>query len=767
VLYSNQGLYEGDDPAIDQTKTGYPRTHVITKNIPSEQCIHCHHRGGRIGLNFTGRSQMPPRLPSGPDVPGTTDELFNKNYHYTVSDTNPQDIHHEAGMHCIDCHTSAGVMGDGNIYGHMDQATKIECRTCHGLPTELPTLLDNDGIILTNVTLKKSGDYVLTSKVTGNEHFIPTAISVIDQNPNAACAMNENHLRTNGGLECYSCHASWLPNCFGCHFERDETQFGLNYVTGEFEVGKVTTNNKVFEALRHFAFGPNSEGRIAPYIVSCHPIADVTGKDGEKILDFVMPVTSNGLSGLGHNPIQPHTIRGLGEVRSCAECHRSPASLGLGSGLFQIARDSIFTVGESGIRLFDRYSNPNMPLPLGNLISTGKPEAVTSKPNVVEGTTEYLYVAMGNNGVVAYDRRSTEPDKPILLIEDMEAIDVARDNHYLFVVEEDVGIHIYYNDTPLVATYLSTVEIPQATRIELWGIYAFVSAMEGGLVIINIADYSAPFIAGQVDGIVAADVHLFSHYQIGSDFAVRAYVADPTHGVHIIDLLPEIESPEIVGYIDELNAHGVDVYTRWVVATETEPSREHDYLYIAAGNDGLIVYDITNPDGVYFVSAIEQTGNIVDLEIVSQLAPPGVDDYAVLANETYGLQMVDVTDPLNPISIGIVPDAQGILRVFVEVQQMDRFLSEQGDTLKENSHPFTGTLNREDIVRILSASITCDEFDPCPSDVNGDNEVNVGDLLAIIDAWECTDCFFADVNGDGIVNVSDLLMVVGNWGECE
>jgi hypothetical protein len=349
----------------------------------------------------------------------------------------------------------------------------------------------------------------------------------------------------------------------------------------------------------------------------------------------------------------------------------------------------------------------------------------------------------------------------------MEAIDVARDNHYLFVVEEDVGIHIYYNDTPLVATYLSTVEIPQATRIELWGIYAFVSAMEGGLVIINIADYSAPFIAGQVDGIVAADVHLFSHYQIGSDFAVRAYVADPTYGVHIIDLLPEIESPEIVGCIDELNAHGVDVYTRWVVATETEPSREHDYLYIAAGNDGLIVYDITNPDGVYFVSAIEQTGNIVDLEIVSQLAPPGVDDYAVLANETYGLQMVDVTDPLNPISIGIVPDAQGILRVFVEVQQMDRFLSEQGDTLKENSHPFTETLNREDIVRILSASITCDEFDPCPSDVNGDNEVNVGDLLAIIDAWGCTDCFFADVNGDGIVNVSDLLMVVGNWGECE
>ena len=25
-------------------------------------------------------------------------------------------------------------MGDGNIYGHMDQATKVECRQCHGTP---------------------------------------------------------------------------------------------------------------------------------------------------------------------------------------------------------------------------------------------------------------------------------------------------------------------------------------------------------------------------------------------------------------------------------------------------------------------------------------------------------------------------------------------------------------------------------------------------------------------------------------------------------
>jgi hypothetical protein len=53
----------------------------------------------------------------------------------------------------------------------------------------------------------------------------------------------------------------------------------------------------------------------------------------------------------------------------------------------------------------------------------------------------------------------------------------------------------------------------------------------------------------------------------------------------------------------------------------------------------------------------------------------------------------------------------------------------------------------------------------CPSDINGDNNVNVSDLLMVIGVWGETGSS-ADVNGDGVVNVSDLLMVVGNWGPC-
>jgi hypothetical protein len=49
----------------------------------------------------------------------------------------PPDIHHQSGLHCIDCHVRREIMGDGNIYGHMDQATEVECEDCHRNPAAL------------------------------------------------------------------------------------------------------------------------------------------------------------------------------------------------------------------------------------------------------------------------------------------------------------------------------------------------------------------------------------------------------------------------------------------------------------------------------------------------------------------------------------------------------------------------------------------------------------------------------------------------------
>ena len=54
----------------------------------------------------------------------------------------------------------------------------------------------------------------------------------------------------------------------------------------------------------------------------------------------------------------------------------------------------------------------------------------------------------------------------------------------------------------------------------------------------------------------------------------------------------------------------------------------------------------------------------------------------------------------------------------------------------------------------------------CVGDLNGDNTLDVSEILAMIDAWgPCENCA-ADINNDDVVDVNDLLYIVGNWGPC-
>jgi len=54
----------------------------------------------------------------------------------------------------------------------------------------------------------------------------------------------------------------------------------------------------------------------------------------------------------------------------------------------------------------------------------------------------------------------------------------------------------------------------------------------------------------------------------------------------------------------------------------------------------------------------------------------------------------------------------------------------------------------------------------CVGDLDGNDRVNIADLLELIAAWgECNGCA-ADFNSDGKVAVDDLLVLIGAWGDC-
>ena len=129
--------------------------HELTTAIPYTQCNTCHNRGNYDlrTMTFVERTDQ------------LTDRLHN--YYQPIA----QFTQCEYTLDCIDCHTRTEAMGDGDIHSSMKDIQYIQCKTCHGTPTQLPltkTLTDPNDIAfrlaqLNPVVSLQIGDTILTT----------------------------------------------------------------------------------------------------------------------------------------------------------------------------------------------------------------------------------------------------------------------------------------------------------------------------------------------------------------------------------------------------------------------------------------------------------------------------------------------------------------------------------------------------------------------------------------------------------------------------
>ncbi|NOZ21215.1 MAG: cytochrome C [Planctomycetes bacterium] len=367
VLYSNDAFYEGDDPTIFKDEVDRPLKHEIVRVMPSVQCTRCHTRGKRIGTSFVGIMEFPYVSPWRKDGTGQI-KLHKKRYFHVGPD-----IHFERGIDCADCHTSIDVHGDGNIYPTTDHAVEIECEDCHGTPAKYPWELPigyGDAVQLGDEArglLRTGGkEYVLTARGNpygnvlrdgekmrltdskGKVHDVPLLKSLATKqawkDPSAKVAMvSVEHLKK---MECYGCHAVWVPQCYGCHLKEDFSGRTTRGVKMQHDwlasshahdwagrTGKVSTPGKLVETRSYLRWerpilGMNKEKRISPVTTGCQVMATFVDKGGN-VTTLNKPFRSSmNTYGLAMNPAQPHTVRH--EARSCENCHTDPKALGYG-----------------------------------------------------------------------------------------------------------------------------------------------------------------------------------------------------------------------------------------------------------------------------------------------------------------------------------------------------------------------------------------------------------------------------------------------------
>lgn len=335
MLYDDNGLSQSADPTIPKNTPGHPIKHVMTNKVPTSQCLHCHNGGpGRIiGLGYIGG--VPAEQPAGASE-------NNHLYGFPTFHVEP-DVHYQAGLDCIDCHSSDDLHGDGNIYAKMEDQVAIRCETCHGTPEKFASLKDERGESLYHVS-KRGGDVILIQKISGKEIAIPQLARMNKAGSLPIAMAILPHTTTKEGanpLECYSCHTKTVTQCYGCHLKRDDRKFSpIDWVEGVSEHTSVKSTAGVWNGgtgyirWEHPVLGLNGKGKASPYTPGCQVFFTHIDAEGRTIaLNRISKTAGKNQEGLRYpglsmNPIQPHTI--TRQSRSCEACHNYEKSLGWG-----------------------------------------------------------------------------------------------------------------------------------------------------------------------------------------------------------------------------------------------------------------------------------------------------------------------------------------------------------------------------------------------------------------------------------------------------
>lgn len=726
--YGQDGLSRSADPTIDPFEPGHPLRHQLVAAPPTPVCTTCHVGDASIGNGFRGLAQLYPEMPAGPDIPGTTDRLIANQFFLEDEQRLPPDLHHAAGMHCVDCHGALDVMGDGDLYGAMEHGVAIECTSCHGTPEAYATLEDGRGDGLDH--LRRMGDYVvLRSKVDGKAHRVKQARDVVtpghpDHNPRAALAMTGDHAR----LECYACHSGWSTNFFGFHFDRNEQFTQLDLITGHDTRGAVSTQERVFATLRQFVLGLNSEGRIAPYMVGFSTMGTVHDRDGGLALDQALPETAAGLSGMTMIHHQTHTTQPA--ARSCVECHRSPATWGLGTGgatggSYSLARGLVVTVGERGLEtlLLDRES-PGESRYLARLPLGGASRVVLDS-DPVDGRARTAFVLLSAAGVALVDVSNPAFPQVGAFVAAGDARDLALAGDYLLIANGEGGLRVVDVSDRRAPELVCDLQTREARGLSVQWPRVYVADGPGGLVVVDLAVPTRPRIAGQVrcsprdpsrPDDASAVATLFQYGRPDGPRArtparLLAVVANGGEGLSVLDVTEPLAMRRLSAVADAYGngAAAIDVTLagRYELGDTTgiTPTVERDVAYVTnrqGAGGSVVLLDLTDPVAPVFLERRRQGLDVPGgAALLRSFNPPSLDHRLAVAHEG-GLLLLDVTDSEAPVALANLTALAPLSGVAVEAFAFDRMVSETGEQLKDISHEGARYLSTAEIHRVLT-----------------------------------------------------------------
>ncbi len=302
---------------------------TLTVKAGDEHCFGCHSRSGRISTSYAGWHET--QEPAAAALGRADRRLLADG---RVFERREADVHHAAGMACVDCHTAQELMGDGRDHRHEEEAIEIACEDCHtakvdakpwdALDPESQAIVRlrmgdaarslrfltsrRSGLALTNAFLDATGQPVLQGKIDGRRHPLK---------PPARACTGLGHDR----VTCSACHSAWVPQCTRCHTQRASTG-DWQEMGGDFRAEPPTLG------VRGEGAQAESRGRVQPFAPGM--ILTLGTKPVDLTRAFTPALAAAGRFERLFAPVSPHTTTRAG--RSCASCHADPLAIGVGRG---------------------------------------------------------------------------------------------------------------------------------------------------------------------------------------------------------------------------------------------------------------------------------------------------------------------------------------------------------------------------------------------------------------------------------------------------
>ena len=433
-----------DPDDIDEPERAHVRSHkirgvartlsngVAVEGIDDHTCAGCHQGSNRMVMQYWGirldqnqdvhRGFQYPANPVSyqttrldtrlfdPEVGNNTFNGRNHNQYLLFEDYDgdgrddtPEDVHYAAGMGCVDCHGTVDLHGDvaneGAINSRMGHAVTIRCQDCHGTAAAYAATtsgqnyagvtttlgVDSEGNALRHVERDGTGNFWLTSKVSGNRLYVPQVRDVIVDSGKLhpvtstpiytamgsfAMGRDDNSSTTGIGpqqqggahagfshldsMDCASCHSSWTNTCMGCHLE-GEYNNGNNFsnITGERIVFRQRFAEFVYQSPIPFSLGIDDENKISTTSANTKVFFRYTDLNGDRTPVFAFTDRnggganpSRGFPSLGHNALMAHSIRGRVTSanegpRYCVACHLTDSSVSNFGGQYAAFRATL------------------------------------------------------------------------------------------------------------------------------------------------------------------------------------------------------------------------------------------------------------------------------------------------------------------------------------------------------------------------------------------------------------------------------------------